>query len=122
MTPAPTPSESPRTLAETYFRAWKAKDFATLRSVLADDATFRGPLGSADGAEECIRGLTGLAQFITDIVIHKIFVDGPDVLTWYDLHTTVAPPSPTANWSTVENGRITTIRATFDPRPLAPPT
>ena len=24
----------------------------------------------------------------------EVFVDGPDVLTWFDLHTTVAPPVP----------------------------
>lgn len=108
-------------LATTYFRAWKAKDFDTLRSVLADDATFRGPLASADDAEACLEGLRGMSQIVTDIVIHKMFVDGPDVLTWFDLHTTVAPPSPTANWSHVENGKIKTIRVTFDARPLAPP-
>ncbi len=44
-----------------------------------------------------------------------------DVLTWFDLHTSVAPPAPTANWSHVEDGRITTIQVTFDARPLAPP-
>jgi hypothetical protein len=37
------------------------------------------------------------------------------------LHTTEAPPVPTANWSHVENGKITSIRVTFDPRPLLPP-
>jgi hypothetical protein len=40
------------------------------------------------------------------------------VLTWYDLHTTKADPVPTANWSHLEDGKITTIRATFDARPL----
>jgi hypothetical protein len=25
---------------------------------------------------------------------------------------------PTANWSHVENGKMTAIRATFDPRPI----
>jgi len=111
--------EDPRTLAATYFSAWKAKDFAQLRSVLADNATFRGPLGSADDAETCIQGMKGMAQIITDIVIHKIFVDGPDVLTWFDLHTSVAPPCPTANWSHTENGKIKTIQVTFDARRLA---
>jgi hypothetical protein len=107
-------------LAATYFRSWKNKDFATLRSTLADDATFRGPLGAADDAESCMQGLRGMAQIITDIVIQHMFVDGSDVLTWFDLHTTVAPPCPTANWSHIENGKIKTIRVTFDARALAP--
>jgi hypothetical protein len=112
-------TEDPRTAAATYFSAWKAKDFATLRRVLADDATFRGPLGTADDAETCMKGLKGMAQIITDIVIQKTFVDGDDVLTWFDLHTSVAPPCATANWSHVENGKITAIRVTFDARDLA---
>ncbi|MGH3570131.1 MAG: nuclear transport factor 2 family protein [Pseudonocardia sp.] len=97
---------------------WKAKDFDRLRSVLADDVTFCGPLGSADDAETCVQGLRGMSQIVTDIVIHKIFVEGPDVLTWFDLHTSVAPPVPVANWSRVEHGRIKSVRVTFDPRSL----
>jgi len=44
-----------------------------------------------------------------------VFVDGPDVLTWFDLHITVAP-RPTANWLPIEDGQITRIPVTFDPR------
>jgi hypothetical protein len=51
-------------------------------------------------------------------VVLKRWVDGPDVITWFDLHTHDAPPVPTVNWSHVEDGRITRIRVTFDPRPL----
>lgn len=107
----------PAQVAATYFRAWKDKDFDTLRSVLADDATFRGPLGTADDAESCMQDLNGMAQIITDIVTQHMFVDGTDVLTWFDLHTTIAAPCPTASWSHIENGKITTIRVTFDARP-----
>jgi hypothetical protein len=114
-------NNDPRKLAATYFSAWKDKDFATLRSILADEVTFRGPLASLDDADACVKGLQGMSQIMTDIVIHHAFVDGPDVLTWFDLHTTVAPPAPTANWSHVEDGKITAIRVTFDARPLAPP-
>lgn len=111
--------QDPASVLATYFDAWRSKDFDRLRTVLADDVTFRGPLGQADGAEECVRGIEGMSQITTDIVVHKVFVDGPDVLTWFDLHTSLAPPGPVANWSRVEDGRITRIRATFDARPLA---
>jgi len=111
-------STDTRTVAATYFRAWKERDFATLRSILADDVTFRGPLGTADDAESCVKGLQGMAQILDDIVVQHVFVDGPHVLTWFDLHTTVARPAPTANWSHVVNGKITRIRVTFDPRAL----
>ena len=62
--------------------------------------------------------LKGMAQIITDIAIQKRFVDDADVLTWFDVHTSVAPPAPTANWSHVEDGRITAIKVTFDARPF----
>ncbi|HEY0812960.1 MAG TPA: nuclear transport factor 2 family protein [Pseudonocardia sp.] len=107
-----------RTVAETYFRSWKERDFTTLRSILADDVTFRGPLGTANDADECVAGLQGLAKILDDIVVHHVFVDGQDVLTWFDLHTTGAPAAPTANWQHIEDGKITRIRVTFDPRGL----
>jgi hypothetical protein len=109
------------TVAATYFTSWKAKDFATFRSILADDVTFVGPLGTANNAEECQQGVEGLSKITTDIVIQKMWVDGPDALTWFDLHTTVAPPMPVVNWSHVEDGKVTRIRVTFDPRPLTSP-
>lgn len=114
-------TQDPRTLATTYFDAWMAKDFDTLRSLLADDATFRGPLGTADDAETCMRGLRGMSEILTDVVIQKMWVDGPDVITWFELHTTVAPPCPIVNWSHVENCKIRAIKVTSDPRPLPPP-
>ena len=109
----------PLNLAETYFSSWKAGDFDTLRSVLADNATFRGPLGSADDGDGCVHGLRMMSEIVTDIVVRKRFVDGPDVLTWFDLHTTEAPPFPVANWSHVEDGKIARIQVTFDARALA---
>ena len=55
---------------------------------------------------------------MTDLTLHVRVVEGQDAVTWFDLHTATTPPIPTANWSHVENGLITRIRATFDPRPL----
>lgn len=107
------------TVAATYFQAWRDHDWDTLRSILADDVSFRGPLASLDDADSCLDGLKGMSQIMTDVVVKKVFVAGDDVLTWFDLHTSVADPAPTANWSHVENGRITRIDVTFDARPLA---
>jgi limonene-1,2-epoxide hydrolase len=102
--------------------AWRARDFDRLRTVLAEDVTFRGPLGTADGADECVAGLRGMAEKVmTDVDVKLMAVDGGDVLTWFELHTAVADPIPTVNWSHVENGLITRIRVTFDPRPLTGP-
>ena len=105
-------------IAATYFRAWIAKDFQTLRSILADEVTFDGPLAKLQGAQDVAAGLERLAQITSDITIRKRFVDGQDVLTWFDLHTTIAPPVAVANWSRVEDGKVTRIAVAFDPREI----
>ena len=107
------------TAAATYFDAWLTGDFARLRSVLADDVDFAGPLGQVTGGDECLRGLEGLSKIMTGIEIRKVFAAGSDVLTWYDMATRVADPVPLANWMQVRDGKITRIRVAFDPRGLA---
>jgi hypothetical protein len=81
---------------------------------------FAGPLAQLEGVEDYMHGIKGMSQIKTKIVIQKVFVDGPDVLTWFDLHTAVASPVPVANWLHVEDGRITSLRVAFDARELAP--
>jgi ketosteroid isomerase-like protein len=105
--------------AATYFDAWQARDFARLRSVLADDVEFAGPLARVKGGDECLRGLRGMAQIMTGLEVRKVFRDGPDVLTWFDLATSVAETVPVANWMHVEDGKITRIRVAFDARGIA---
>jgi limonene-1,2-epoxide hydrolase len=114
-------SDAIKGIAQTYFDAWRSRDFDRLRSILADDVSFRGPLGTTDGADATIAGLRGMTENVMrDIDISLMAVDGSDVLTWYDLHTSTTEPLPTVNWSHVENGLISRIRAVFDPRPLFP--
>jgi ketosteroid isomerase-like protein len=112
------PPDDPRALAAAYFRAWKAHDAGALRTLLADDATFAGPLGTAGNGDEMATAIQGLFAITTDVVVQVMAADGGDVVTWFDLHTTVAPPTPVANWSQVRDGKIARIRATFDPRAL----
>jgi hypothetical protein len=108
-------------VAATYLEAWQARDFATLRTVLADDATSDGPFGHAGSADDCVTGLRGMSTILTDIVVRKTVVDGDDVMTWLDLHTADTDPLPTVNWRHVDNGKITSVRVAFDPRPLTEP-
>jgi len=106
----------PRTAAATYFDAWRANDFDRLRSVLADEIEFVGPLGQVKGGDECAEAMRRLSEIKTDLVVERVFVDGDDVLTWFELHTSLAPPAPVANWSHIEGGKVARVRVTFDPR------
>lgn len=105
--------------AATYFRAWQARDFGELRTVLAEDADFEGPLGTAEGADQLLKGLEGMAGILVGIEIRKVIADGDDVMTWYDLSTSVAPAVPCANWMHFEDGKIANVRAAFDARGIA---
>jgi hypothetical protein len=113
-------AHDPATVATTYFDAWKANDFHTMRSMVADDVIFEGPLATLVGAEDYIKGIRGLSQIISEIVILKVFVEDQDVLTWYEMRTTLAFPAAVANWVHVEEGKITALRVAFDARELAP--
>lgn len=112
-------AEDTERVEAAYFSAWKARDFEALKSVLADDVTYDGPQGHLDGPDAYAGFMERLSQTMTGIVVLKRFVTGSDVLTWFDLHTSVAPPRPTANWSHVENGKISWVRVTFDPQPMS---
>jgi SnoaL-like domain len=109
---------TPAHVGAAYFEAWKRGDFAAVRSILAEDATFEGPLGLAANADECVEGLKRMSAIMTDVVVTKTFTDGPDVLTWFELHTVSTEPLPVVNWRHVRDGKIASIRVTFDPRPL----
>ena len=114
-------TDDARTVVDSYFAAWKNNDFASMRAVLDDRLDFAGPVDRFDRADAYQQAVAGLSRMKTDIVIRKTFVAGSDVLTWYDLHTTVAAPAPVAEWSHVEHGKITMVRVVFDARPFSPP-
>lgn len=114
-------TDSAMDIARSYFAAWRSKDLQAYRALLADDADFAGPMGQAHGADECVDGMRGLASITTDVVVQKMIGDESDVVTWFELHTAGASPCTVANWTHVEDGKITKIRVTFDPRPLLSP-
>jgi ketosteroid isomerase-like protein len=110
-----TPTETMR----SYFDNWNARDFDAFQSLLADDVTFRGPLGSADGPQECRAGVEGMSRGLNARAeVVSMLSDGPEVITWFELHTNAAPPVAVANYSRVLDGKVVAIRAAFDPRPL----
>ena len=74
--------------------------------------------GATQGAEDTLAGLKGMFAMTERVEVVRRWVDGPDVLTWFELHTATAGPLAIVNWSHIEDGRITRIRVTFDPRPL----
>lgn len=101
---------------QAYFTAWENGDYDIIRSLVSDDVDFIGPLAQTRGIEEFLTGLQGLGRVLTRIEVKARFANDTDVLTWFDLHSTIASPAPTAKWTHFENGKITRIRVAFDPR------
>jgi hypothetical protein len=108
----------PEEVAAAYFDAWQRKDSERVRPLLHHDVDFSGALGATHGLDETLAGLGGMFAMSTRVEVVHRWIDGPDVLTWFELRTATAGPMAIVNWSHVEDGRITRIRVTFDPRPL----
>jgi len=95
-----------------------SSDIERVRSLLHDDVDFVGALGATHGLDETLAGLRGMFAMTDRLEVVKRWVDGRDVLTWFELATSTAGPLAIVNWSHVEDGRISRIQVTFDPRPL----
>lgn len=102
-------------VADVYFDAWQTNQPSRLADVLAPDIRVNGPLGQIDGAAQYQASLGRIFSITGELVFHKRWVDGGDVMTWFDLHPRDGgEPFPVASWLRIEGGRITRVRVTFD--------
>jgi ketosteroid isomerase-like protein len=102
-----------------YKEAFGSRDVQTARSLLADDFHFEGPFEHFDNPDDYMQSLAKLAPIVEGVDVKKILANGDDVVTIYDLNTTVAHACPVAEWATVRDGKIAELRAYFDARPFA---
>lgn len=110
-------------VVDRYFTALSAKDFDTMQTLLADDVSFVGPLGTTDGADEYIEAMAKVTANMTGVERRALFAEGEDVCQVYDLATSSPAVTVTVvQWLKVRSGRIAMVRLFFDPRPyLQPP-
>ena len=93
------------------------QDFKSARSYLKDNVSYVSPLNSFDRAEPYLKYNESL--HLPKLDIKKIFTDGDDVCILHE--TTLAKPSATvfaSLWFHVDGGKISSLRALFDPRPF----
>jgi hypothetical protein len=98
----------------TFINALNDEDFATARKQLAPWMKFDGVLGSRDSAEAYISDMTRM-KFKYNI--KKIFANGHDVCLLYDINMGAATIF-TCGWYHLEEGKISSLKVVFDPRPL----
>jgi limonene-1,2-epoxide hydrolase len=98
----------------SFLKALNDEDFKTARSYVSDNMSFLGPLASREGAEAYFKDMERMRL---KYEIKKVFVDGDDVCLLYDFNT--GPITLFGcGWYHVEDGKISSLRVVFDPRPL----
>lgn len=118
LTPLPDQPTAPAAVVRAYLDAWQDRDFPAMRRLVADDLRFTGPIDTFDQADPHHDAIKDLSNQVDQVRIDRLWSDGPDVLAWYTLHTSVAKPAPVAEWYQVSGGRITAIKVVFDARPF----
>jgi|SRR5919198_3762125 hypothetical protein len=111
---------NPNKIVMEYLEAVQRKDFKSARSYVSDNVSYIGPagLGSFNRAEQYFKYLEHLD--LPKLEIKKVFTDGShDVCLLYELNYGT-PPTTTfvSAWFQVYDGKISSIRLVFDPRPF----
>ncbi len=109
-----------RQIVGQFGAAFAKKDFAGARRLLHDDLSFHGPIDKFSRADDYIASIQKLAGIMKGIREEKTIAEGHDVVVFYTLETQIVD-SPVADWYTVRDGKIASIRTYFDARPFAPP-
>lgn len=89
-------------------------DFVTARQYVHADISFEGPLATRKGADEYLKDMERIRLRFN---IQKVFEDADDICLLYDVDmgkTTVYG----CGWYKVQAGKIRSIKAVFDPRPV----
>ncbi|HKV83099.1 MAG TPA: nuclear transport factor 2 family protein [Ktedonobacterales bacterium] len=104
----------PVAVARAFTEAWTSRDFDLAASYVAEDAIFDGPLGHADGKQEYMQGISGLARIVTGLRILAAYGDDTRALIMYELTTESFGVLTCAKLLSVRDGKIQTDRLTFD--------
>jgi len=98
----------------SFIDSLNSEDFDAAEEVLTEDMTFKGVLGTRDGAASYMADMRNMKM---KYAIKKVFVDGDDVCLFYDI-TQGDITFFSAGWYHVKEGKIKSFQVIFDPRPL----
>jgi limonene-1,2-epoxide hydrolase len=114
-------SSNAKEVVMSYLKALNDQDFKAARSHLKDDMTFLAPIASHNSADtylegnELLRSKYGIKKVLYEV--KKVFVDDDDVCVFFDFNIESATLFA-SGWFYVANGKISSIRVVFDPRPI----
>jgi limonene-1,2-epoxide hydrolase len=111
---------TPTEIVQTWSQAVHRGDFDKARPLARENLHFRGPIDTFNRADDFLAALKQLGGIVKGTEPEITIADGNQVALFYILKTVVAD-APVAEWYTVEDGKISAVRAYFDARPFAPP-
>jgi hypothetical protein len=108
------PKNNAKDVVVNFINALNKEDFRTARKYLNDYMTFKGVLGTRDGADAYMNDMEKMKMKYD---IKKVFADQNDVCIFCD----IIQPNVTflnCGWYHVENDKISALIVIFDPRPV----
>jgi hypothetical protein len=111
-------AKSARDIVMEYLQAYDCRDFQSARGYLSNNISYMSPLNSFDRAEPYLKYFEHLD--LPKLDIKKEFADSNDVCILHELNFGTPPvTSLVCSWFHVDdNGKISSIRVVFDPRPF----
>jgi predicted ester cyclase len=109
-----TEKQSAKEMVLAFVDALNGEDFKTAGTYLAKNMTFKGVLGSRDGAEAYMKDMEHMKLKYT---VKKTIADTDDVCLIYDLNIS-GISLLSYGWYHLEDGKISSLNVMFDPRPL----
>jgi hypothetical protein len=105
-------------VALAYHRAWTGGDFERAMTYVAPDISCQAPAGLVAGMEAFRGFMEPFARTLESSRLLAAFGDGDTALIMYDTETVRVPEAPAAEWHTVADGRIVSMRIIFDRLPF----
>jgi limonene-1,2-epoxide hydrolase len=112
---------NPKEIVLEFLEALNRKDFKSARNYVSENVSYMAPLNSFNGAEPYFKYVEHLN--LPKLDIKKVFTDGShDVCALWELNSG-APPTTifVSAWYQVYDGKISSMRLVFDPRPFLQP-
>lgn len=97
-----------------FIDALNKEDFTAAGNYLTDDMTFKGVLGSRDGAHAYMKDMQ---QMKLKYDVKKVIAEDNDVCLFYDLAMSGTNIFG-CGWYHVKDGKINSLNVLFDPRPI----
>jgi hypothetical protein len=105
-------------VALAYHRAWTGGDFERAMAYVSPEISCRAPAGLVVGMEAFRGFMEPFARTLKNSRLLAAFGEGDTALLMYDTETVHVAEAPAAEWHTVSDGRIVSMRIIFDRLPF----